>query len=159
MQQEQLDNLIQISRRYSEVKKQSEGEYLGLAYLIYLKARDKYKEDRGDFRKWITFRVNRGLRNKKHPYDRYRKKYIRGDLLPDRKRFELSRYLMQLSQDAQFVVLLSINPPLEVMLLKGRMKRHAKKAIKEFLRLLHWSYARIYRAFDEIKDSLQGGLS
>lgn len=157
MQQEQLDNLIQISSRYSKIKKQSEGEYLGLAYLIYLQAREKYREDKGDFRKWITYKINRDLRSRKHPYDRYKKKYIRRDSIPDRARFELSRFLMQLSKDAQFVVLLSINPPLEVMLLKGRIKRHAKKAIKEFLRLLHWSYARIYRAFDEIRDSLQGG--
>lgn len=157
MQQEQLDNLIRISNRYSKIKKQSEGEYLGLAYLIYLKAREKYKEDKGDFQRWISYKINKDLRSRKHPYDRHQKKYIRRDSIPDRTRFELSRFLMQLSQDAQFVVLLSLNPPLEVMLLKGRIKRHNKKAIKEFLRLLHWSYARIYKAFDEIKDNLQGG--
>lgn len=161
MQQEQLDNLIRISNRFSKEKKKPDGEYLGQAYLLYLKAQEQYQQEKGDFQKWVKYKINRKLRNKKHPYDRYKKKYIRGDGIPCKSRFELSRFLAQLNQDAQFVVLLIINPPLEVILMQGKkgIKRHIKNAIKVFLRMLHWTYARIYKAFNEIRESLQGGIT
>ena len=144
-------------------------EALSGAMFAYMDAYYKFRPEKGDFPKWVVFKVRMKIRKIIHLACRAQaegpKSYDRWDEYPtpaSEQTFNLEEFLAPLSGDAQQVVRYVINfPPIDVLVLLKEQTGTSnpvkfRTALKKFLRESDWSRDRITAAFDEVRLALSG---
>lgn len=158
-----LDHVVQAHLR----KYGGDGEeYRSEADQWWIQAFASYDPTCGtSFASWVRTKASLGM------LERHRETYRRDNLLPRRGKdlafhpapeqgpeFDLDEFMEGLSDDAQVVVKLVLDPNIDVDLnlavRGGPEAKNYKGAVREFLKDLGWSFTRVMDTFREIKDYL-----
>ncbi len=140
-------------------------ELLSVANERFVAAYRKYDVRRKTrFTTWVSNSIWYGLQThqrREHPLRKGKRIDLTLELLPERKLTDrLEELVSGLSEDAQFVTKLAINPPEEVRLVArcGRGENTPdglRRGIRLYLREIGWDAERIELAFEEVRESLQ----
>jgi hypothetical protein len=135
------------------------------ANLHYARACADFDPGRGmTFASWIRFRITHGLLETARAIAKQSRRYTMAEAdfntMEDRPRFDVDRFVFDLSEDARTVVGLVTTPPPDVRLTAAcsRGEDHPpsiKRGVIEFLHAIGWGAARITEAFSEIGRALQ----
>lgn len=165
---ENVDNAVRrFYRRYrSTVPWLDPQELQSQARELFVTAFRTYQPGRTLFPQWVEYRVFKGLLEdmRKHVFRHNRLPRLHGEQSsfiaeqPSRPAF-LPDFLEGLSNDAQLVVKLALDPPPDVKLAtleRGKDNdKNLRKALWEFLGDLGWAAKRVTESFEEIKRALQ----
>jgi len=127
-------------------------ELLSEAGEHYVDADNSYESDRARYSTWVRFKVWHGL------LETHRTKCRRQGILPqdfslnlnsvhERERFDLDKFLAELSGDAATMISLVLESP-------KRYPRHKRMAVVEALLGMGWGAERIVKTFLEIREAL-----
>ena len=133
---------------------------------IFMKAYQRYQPDKGSFVSWFNFFLVRlfteKVRRAAMRNARLRRVEHELSLVPSKskKHFDVSRFLLDLSEDAKTVAMLVLDAPNDVKLCMGQQKRNTPirdrmlNSIQEFLSDTGWSSDRIFDSYDEVSQAL-----
>ena len=133
---------------------------------IFMKAYTRYEADKGSFITWFTFFLNRLFMEKVRRQAMRNARLHRVDyeltMLPvkPKKSFDISRFLVELSEDARTVAMLVLDSPNDIKLCMKQQHRNILprdkmlNSIQEFLSDIGWSSDRIFDSYDEVTEAL-----
>lgn len=132
------------------------------AGLAYARAYRSYDPDRAAFTTWVAQKVRGGLLDQVEAdarvWSRERGHARIPDDVPEPEGWTVREFLEGLSDDAQQVVLLVFDQPIEVSVslaqMGGESPVNVRSAVREFLGDLGWTAGRIASTFREIKEAL-----
>ncbi len=121
-----------------------------------------YKPGRTTFERWVSYRIfcglTEGFRKQVFRHNRLRRAPVDVNTTPSRVPF-LHDFLEGLSEDAQTVVKLALDPPPDVKLAtRQRGKDNPTNlllAVREFLKDFQWPEDHITRTIKEVKEALK----
>jgi len=141
-------------------------EWKPVADLAFVRFYYTWRPERGSFTNWIAFNVYTELLEEQRNIARKKElaKIESVDFEELEKRtpertsgFKLFEFLDELGEDAKIVARLAVETPAElvqVMVELGGKPHHRRKALRDYLRDLGWTGARISESFAEIKTIL-----
>lgn len=169
-----IHKTVRIFAHKHNILPHSQEDLYGAAEEAYAKARLSYDPSQGSFPAWIRYKVWKGLLSHVAQEVKWQKAGGRRkdvcdlqnhlDHIPSKERFYLPRFLVDLSEDACFVVYLTITLPIDVRLVllshknKQWRSENSPTAIRHAIRVClsdnGWTQERINKAFTQVKEAL-----
>ncbi len=155
--------LRHTAQRFSKSYGLDHEESFSQANLLFMSAYDSYDPRMSAFTTWLVNVVWNGLKNhyrKNTAEDQGRYRYRRNTARSRTTTFDVEKLEREVSEDASFVIILVIDPPIDIRLATkttkfGKIRTDSlTKAIMEYLRDIGWSSDRIQNSFTEIQESL-----
>ncbi len=139
-------------------------ELMAEASLHFVRAYEEYEEGHGATPlTWVRFKVTKGLLETARQMSKREALLPRTELdwdcQPQPSRFDIERFLADLSEDAQTTVRLIIEPPPDVIFNAHQSygpnnPQSLRAAVEEFLADIGWGVERITESFSEIAEAL-----
>lgn len=143
----------QIAHRHAHHYHQEEDEVHGDANLIFVKAVRSWNGRKGRLLPRIRSLLARRLADKRRVEASRHRLLPRADadlmVVPNQERFDLGRFVLELSDDAAWVIYLAISADWSIGV------RTIRKRIREDLVQCDWTLERIQAVFLEIREALQ----
>lgn len=153
-----------VAIRFWEKYRGDREEIFAESRLHFMKAFRTYNKRHAKFSTYVWLKVWNGLLDTKRKQARQASKLNKVTLefstVKKKEKFELDKFLSQISDDARFVVDLALNPtPSTEWYLKQKDYRRQlgqvmRKIIKSQLRRRGWNSSRIVSAFKEVRETL-----
>lgn len=148
-------HLMGVVRRFATPADRD--DILGEAHLLFVKAFDTYKADKGPFSHWLVFTVRNGLMESLRTRLRRAELLPRDHVDPDRlaraaaPTFDVQDFLEGLGDDALDAVTLAGS-----LWADGMTARQARQAVVRAMKVMGWDESRVEAAFAEVRLSLEG---